>query len=289
MHKTLLKNLLSLSTIRLGPYKHASIIKKFWCSHLEIYVIGINNSKIGCFPWYRYELPFDRHDWIVDRCGKEVRYVIDYYDSGIVDKETYQFSALDVRPALDSFGAFWDRSKACWMRWFYAPEVERTDFSHVIKEHERQVLNQNNSSNEARESGKSWKVFRVVFYLIHVCARVESKICYVNNNRIEPEYDNAFYYQLKESFLFSLIGNAVVIFREVICLLSYKVPCLPVLWNKILRLCYTFILKRILLYIYIILLWLLVCEMKMYIFFSLILLFTFILISIIFKVNWKLV
>ncbi|MCJ1296943.1 hypothetical protein MMC34_008512, partial [Xylographa carneopallida] len=24
-------------------------------------------------------LPFDRHDWVVDRCGKEVRYVIDYY------------------------------------------------------------------------------------------------------------------------------------------------------------------------------------------------------------------
>ena len=24
-------------------------------------------------------LPFDRHDWWVDRCGKEVRYTIDYY------------------------------------------------------------------------------------------------------------------------------------------------------------------------------------------------------------------
>ncbi len=24
-------------------------------------------------------MPFDRHDWIVDRCGKEVRYVIDFY------------------------------------------------------------------------------------------------------------------------------------------------------------------------------------------------------------------
>ena len=25
------------------------------------------------------EAPFDRHDWIVDRCGREVRYVIDFY------------------------------------------------------------------------------------------------------------------------------------------------------------------------------------------------------------------
>ena len=27
----------------------------------------------------RYELPFDRHDWVVDRDGKDVRYVIDFY------------------------------------------------------------------------------------------------------------------------------------------------------------------------------------------------------------------
>jgi hypothetical protein len=24
-------------------------------------------------------VPFDRHDWVVDRCGQEVRYVIDFY------------------------------------------------------------------------------------------------------------------------------------------------------------------------------------------------------------------
>ena len=24
-------------------------------------------------------MPFDRHDWYVDRCGEEVRYVIDFY------------------------------------------------------------------------------------------------------------------------------------------------------------------------------------------------------------------
>lgn len=64
----------------------------------------------------RYELPFDRHDWIVDRCGKEVRYVIDYYD-GDIDKDTYRFSILDVRPAIDSMGAVWDRMKVAWWRW----------------------------------------------------------------------------------------------------------------------------------------------------------------------------
>ncbi|XP_041064183.1 holocytochrome c-type synthase isoform X3 [Carcharodon carcharias] len=64
-----------------------------------------------------YELPFDRHDWIVNRCGREVRYVIDYYDGGEIDKSTYQFTALDVRPALDSFSAVWDRMKVAWWRW----------------------------------------------------------------------------------------------------------------------------------------------------------------------------
>ena len=29
--------------------------------------------------WFGGGLPFDRHDWIVDRCGQEVRYIIDFY------------------------------------------------------------------------------------------------------------------------------------------------------------------------------------------------------------------
>ncbi|XP_072307307.1 holocytochrome c-type synthase [Eucyclogobius newberryi] len=66
--------------------------------------------------WMGYELPFDRHDWIVDRCGKEVRYIIDYYD-GEINKDNYQFSILDVRPAYDSLGAVWDRMKVAWWRW----------------------------------------------------------------------------------------------------------------------------------------------------------------------------
>ncbi|XP_044268606.1 holocytochrome c-type synthase [Tribolium madens] len=65
-----------------------------------------------------YELPFDRHDWIVDRCGKEVRYIIDYYDGGMVDQK-YQFALLDVRPAMDSFENIWDRMTVAWWRWRY--------------------------------------------------------------------------------------------------------------------------------------------------------------------------
>jgi cytochrome c heme-lyase len=52
--------------------------------------------------------PFDRHDWYVDRCGlKTVRYVIDYYDDQRA-KDDLQIT-IDCRPAMDSFGAAWDR------------------------------------------------------------------------------------------------------------------------------------------------------------------------------------
>lgn len=55
-------------------------------------------------------LPFDRHDWFVDRCGREVRYVIDFYfDEGKAG--TPQAFDLRVRPALDSPGAALDRVK----------------------------------------------------------------------------------------------------------------------------------------------------------------------------------
>ncbi|KAF7385666.1 hypothetical protein HZH66_011508 [Vespula vulgaris] len=73
--------------------------------------------------WLGYELPFDRHDWIIDRCGKDVRYIIDYYDGGEVD-ERYKFALLDVRPAMDSWENIWDRMKVAWWRWRYSNEVQ---------------------------------------------------------------------------------------------------------------------------------------------------------------------
>ena len=58
--------------------------------------------------WFGYDKPFDRHDWIVDRCGKEVRYIIDYYGN---DTEQNIDVHLDIRPALDNFENFFDRVK----------------------------------------------------------------------------------------------------------------------------------------------------------------------------------
>ena len=72
--------------------------------------------KRHCFS--SYDLPFDRHDWIIDRCGKEVRYIIDYYDVG--DKDSYkqgEFVHMDIRPAFDSFEAVLDRARVAMLRW----------------------------------------------------------------------------------------------------------------------------------------------------------------------------
>merc|ERR1719245_2881934 len=66
--------------------------------------------------WLGYELPLDRHDWIIDRNGKEVRYIIDYYD-GELETGSHRFAQLDVRPAMDSFEAIADRMKVAVWRW----------------------------------------------------------------------------------------------------------------------------------------------------------------------------
>ena len=63
--------------------------------------------------------PFDRHDWIIDRGGKEIRYIIDYYhdESAITtdeqpkyltDSSSMKSIKVDVRPALDSLESVYD-------------------------------------------------------------------------------------------------------------------------------------------------------------------------------------
>lgn len=49
-----------------------------------------------------YQLPFDRHDWVVDRCGTKVEYVIDFYQ-GKGQTSTPLSFFLDVRPKLNSW------------------------------------------------------------------------------------------------------------------------------------------------------------------------------------------
>ncbi|KAJ1975663.1 holocytochrome c synthase [Dimargaris xerosporica] len=65
------------------------------------------SPKARILGWFGTPRPFDRHDWVVSRCGREVRYVIDYY-SAPSEGDTPVFS-VDVRPALDSPQSVIDR------------------------------------------------------------------------------------------------------------------------------------------------------------------------------------
>ena len=59
-----------------------------------------------------YQKPFDRHDWVVDRCGKRVEYVIDFYSGSQSMSEGGKPLSfyLDVRPKLNSWEGVKTRS-----------------------------------------------------------------------------------------------------------------------------------------------------------------------------------
>lgn len=67
------------------------------------------SPKARLWNLFGYRLPFDRHDWTVDRCGKKVTYVIDFYGGGPDPAEVEAGSKpvsffLDVRPAFNLDG-----------------------------------------------------------------------------------------------------------------------------------------------------------------------------------------
>ncbi|QUC20388.1 uncharacterized protein UV8b_04629 [Ustilaginoidea virens] len=61
-----------------------------------------------------YTAPFDRHDWVIDRCGTRVDYVIDFYAGRPgADARAGPSFYLDVRPKLNT----WEGVKMRAMRW----------------------------------------------------------------------------------------------------------------------------------------------------------------------------
>jgi hypothetical protein len=56
-----------------------------------------------------YSSPFDRHDWVVTRCGKEVTYLIDFYNGSSARAGKPVAMHIDARPAADDAQGMWDR------------------------------------------------------------------------------------------------------------------------------------------------------------------------------------
>ncbi|KAH9901243.1 cytochrome C1 heme lyase [Cubamyces lactineus] len=83
---------------------------------------GRPNERTPRARWYSllgYSPPFDRHDWVVDRCGTRMRYVIDFYtgNGGGPSSKNISFF-LDVRPALDNWEGVRLRTERFWKRFF---------------------------------------------------------------------------------------------------------------------------------------------------------------------------
>jgi cytochrome c heme-lyase len=83
------------------------------------------SPKARFWAFVGYKLPFDRHDWVIDRCGKEVRYVLDYYQGPEKDGAPASIY-LDIRPALDSVGAGMDRVKMGLKKMFGGNDSKQT-------------------------------------------------------------------------------------------------------------------------------------------------------------------
>ncbi len=75
--------------------------------------------KARLFTAAGYKPPFDRHDWFVERCGKEVRYLIDYYNAKPTAGKPVAMH-LDVRPAGDGLQGAWDRIRMNFLLVWYA-------------------------------------------------------------------------------------------------------------------------------------------------------------------------
>lgn len=60
--------------------------------------------------------PFDRHDWIIDRCGDRIRYIVDFYDGRPSEYAPVSIH-IDARPELTLGGAR-DRLRLTLREWF---------------------------------------------------------------------------------------------------------------------------------------------------------------------------
>ncbi|KAK7049228.1 Cytochrome c1 heme lyase [Paramarasmius palmivorus] len=72
-----------------------------------------------------YAAPFDRHDWVVDRCGLRTRYIIDFY-TGRSDGSNNPSFYLDVRPALDNWEGVRMRVENVFSNWFNSGATKST-------------------------------------------------------------------------------------------------------------------------------------------------------------------
>ncbi|KAG7666062.1 CYT2 [[Candida] subhashii] len=74
------------------------------CGGITLTSFKGDSKKLTPRAWIKsvigQEKPFDRHDWVIDRCGTRVEYVIDFYSGGS------EGVFLDVRPKIQTWEGF---------------------------------------------------------------------------------------------------------------------------------------------------------------------------------------
>ncbi|CAG98941.1 cytochrome c1 heme lyase CYT2 [Kluyveromyces lactis] len=78
------------------------------CGGIKLTSFKGDSKKLTPRAWFRSSIlgmtkPFDRHDWVVDRCGKQIDYVIDFYSNPEPEKNHLPPIYLDVRPKVNTF------------------------------------------------------------------------------------------------------------------------------------------------------------------------------------------
>jgi len=90
------------------------------------------SPKAKFYHYLGYTLPFDRHDWIIDRCGKQVRYILDFYTGKKIDDNITSIY-LDIRPEL-SLGGTVDRLRMqIQEKFFHNKQHDLTPFKSTLQ------------------------------------------------------------------------------------------------------------------------------------------------------------
>jgi len=97
-----------------------------------------------------YNAPYDRHDWTIDRCGTDVRYIIDFYDGPSPSPDVPVSTHLDVRPALDSPWALLDRARAGFEGLFAMRQIPSGQLKQQQQQQPQQSSPQSSSSNNSQ-------------------------------------------------------------------------------------------------------------------------------------------
>jgi cytochrome c heme-lyase len=113
------------NTMNVRAWRQVLEYERFHTSKCKVSVLtkfkgrpGDLSLKARVNSWLGYTTPYDRHDWYVDRCGRPVTYILDFYDGSGTYATDNPSPYIDVRPTVDGVGSVLDRARMAWKELF---------------------------------------------------------------------------------------------------------------------------------------------------------------------------